>query len=114
MSRYPFLGIRVHPKSLAKMTESLAIPDPKLKTKIWCESWTNLLIFKKSYHNLLLKSNFLVISLQKQLNLRTKIPNIWRNFSESFEGSPKKGFESIPIPKKVGFDANHDSDSTLL
>ena len=26
-----FFGIRIHPKSLAKMTESLAIPNPKLK-----------------------------------------------------------------------------------
>ena len=28
-----FFGIRIHPKSLAKMTESLAIPDPKLKKR---------------------------------------------------------------------------------
>ena len=66
MSPNPFFGIRIHPKSLAKMTESLAIPDPKLKTKIWCESWANLrtknlLIFQEIYHNLPLKSNFYVV-----------------------------------------------------
>ena len=33
MSPNLFFGIRIHPKSLAKMTESLAIPDPKLKKK---------------------------------------------------------------------------------
>ena len=38
----PFFGIRIHPKSLAKITKSLVIPDPKLKKKIWCKSWTNL------------------------------------------------------------------------
>ena len=33
MSPNPFFGIRIHTKLLAKMTESLAIPDPKLKKK---------------------------------------------------------------------------------
>ena len=28
-----FFGIRIHPKSLAKITESSAIPDPKFKKK---------------------------------------------------------------------------------
>ena len=91
MSPNPFFGIRIHPKSLAKMTESLAIPDPKLKTKIWCESLTNLLIFKKSYHNLLLKSNFLVISLQKQLNLRKR----YQKFGESLTNHLKDPHKNI-------------------
>ena len=33
MSPNPFFGIRIHPKSFTKMTESLAFPDPKLKKK---------------------------------------------------------------------------------
>ena len=33
MSPNPFFGIRIHPKSFTKMTESLAFPDPKFKKK---------------------------------------------------------------------------------
>ena len=35
MSHHPFLGIRIHPKSLAKMIKYLAIPNPKLNKMIW-------------------------------------------------------------------------------